>query len=558
MKKADFICIIAILLFFLPFFLSKNVFEFYWQNNIRYPYLLAFIKFFLLAPFGEMLGLRIKKGVYHEKGFGLLPRAFVWGFLGISLKMAFDAIREAGCKVIVRVSYSDDIGQPDASKDQIFRHIDQLQPLYEQNKDVICLSEAGFIGAWGEWHSSTNGLDTPENRRDILFKLLSALPEDRMAVVRTPHFKRQIFSDSLLTEDRAFDGSNLARTGFHNDCFLSSSTDYGTYIEKPRAEEIAYIGGETRFTPFGGETCDLYSYNLCDHAIEEMEKLHCTYLNDGWYPGVLDRWENDGCMDEIERRLGYRFVLVTTEVSERVRPGGVLVFNFILTNVGFAAPFNPRLVELVLRNNDTQQEDVAQVSVDPRYWLPPDTFRVEKKFRIPMNKTDGTYSLLLRFPDPAATLHDDPRYSIRLANTDTWDESTGSNIITTTFAVDSTASGEVDSDAEKFEEISGTTGFFLDSNVQPVNFKLRAYPNPFNSQTVIEFVLTKQEMVNVSIFNSNGKLVTKLCNGKKSPGTHSLKWNGKSSNGESVSSGVYLIRLKTANRLAHIKLTYLK
>lgn len=51
---------------------------------------MAFVKFSILAPFGEMLGLRIRKGVYYEQGFGLIPRAIVWGFLGISLKMAFD------------------------------------------------------------------------------------------------------------------------------------------------------------------------------------------------------------------------------------------------------------------------------------------------------------------------------------------------------------------------------------------------------------------------------------------------------------------------------------
>jgi len=90
MKRSDVICLIAVVIFFLPFILNKELFNFYWDLNKTYPYPLAFIKFFILAPFGEMLGLRIKKGVYYEKGFGLLPRAIVWGFLGISLKMAFD------------------------------------------------------------------------------------------------------------------------------------------------------------------------------------------------------------------------------------------------------------------------------------------------------------------------------------------------------------------------------------------------------------------------------------------------------------------------------------
>ncbi len=90
MRKADIICLFAVILFFLPFFLFPGLFHIYWHYNLKYPYLLAFVKFFILAPFGEILGLRIKKGVYYEKGFGWLSRAFVWGWLGVSLKMAFD------------------------------------------------------------------------------------------------------------------------------------------------------------------------------------------------------------------------------------------------------------------------------------------------------------------------------------------------------------------------------------------------------------------------------------------------------------------------------------
>ena len=51
--------------------------------------MLSFIKFFVLASIGEVLGHRIRSGNYLLKGFGLLPRALVWGFLGVSIKMAF-------------------------------------------------------------------------------------------------------------------------------------------------------------------------------------------------------------------------------------------------------------------------------------------------------------------------------------------------------------------------------------------------------------------------------------------------------------------------------------
>ena len=340
---------------------------------------------------------------------------------------AFNAVRKVGVKVIPAVAYNDRIGDEDASKEQIFRHIDQLQPLWERNADVIYLLKAGFIGSWGEWHSSTHGLDTPENRSDILFKILTALPKDRMVVLRSPLYKRQIFKEEVLSLDRAFDGSNLARTGFHNDCFLSSDDDVGTYqFEPSRAAGITYIGGETRFTPFGGETCGLHEYGECKNAITEMELLHCSWLNRDYHRRVLSRWIDQGCMDEIKRRMGYRFVLRNARLTKKVRAGGRLRLSLTLDNVGFSSPFNPRIVELILCNNKNGKKRITPVSVDPRFWFPGNPIQFSLEFQIPSSLSEGKYTIFLRLPDPYETLYPDPRYSIRFANHNVWDKETWS------------------------------------------------------------------------------------------------------------------------------------
>ena len=54
----------------------------------NHPYIMAFFKFAILATLGEMLALRIREGVYNKKGFGVLPRMIVWGFLGMAIAMA--------------------------------------------------------------------------------------------------------------------------------------------------------------------------------------------------------------------------------------------------------------------------------------------------------------------------------------------------------------------------------------------------------------------------------------------------------------------------------------
>lgn len=88
MKKIDLIFAAAVTLLLLPFFVSDTVFEFYKSTNATHPYLMAFVKFMILSSVGEMLGLRIKQGVYTYKGYGIIPRSIVWGILGVMIAVA--------------------------------------------------------------------------------------------------------------------------------------------------------------------------------------------------------------------------------------------------------------------------------------------------------------------------------------------------------------------------------------------------------------------------------------------------------------------------------------
>jgi len=89
MKKQDIYIILGAALLLSPFFIFDSVYTFYTDFNKEHGLITAFIKFAVLATFGEALGLRIRERVYNRKGFGLLPRAIVWGFLGITIKLAF-------------------------------------------------------------------------------------------------------------------------------------------------------------------------------------------------------------------------------------------------------------------------------------------------------------------------------------------------------------------------------------------------------------------------------------------------------------------------------------
>ena len=89
LKTKDFFLLIFVLAIFMPFFVFGQVMQTYILLNTHYGLLISFIKFAVLATLGEVIGLRIKTGQYSQPGFGILPRALVWGVLGITIQMAF-------------------------------------------------------------------------------------------------------------------------------------------------------------------------------------------------------------------------------------------------------------------------------------------------------------------------------------------------------------------------------------------------------------------------------------------------------------------------------------
>ena len=84
------------------------------------------------------------------------------------------------------------------------------------------------------------------------------------------------------------------------------------------------------------------------------------------------------------------------------------------------------------------------------------------------------------------------------------------------------------------------------------------YPNPFNSETTIEFTLPNSDFVNMVIYNIAGQKVRTLLNTTISTGKHHVRWNGKNDQGESLSSGIFFINLKTENTNLAQRITYVK
>ncbi|MBC8527222.1 MAG: caspase family protein [Candidatus Cloacimonetes bacterium] len=89
------------------------------------------------------------------------------------------------------------------------------------------------------------------------------------------------------------------------------------------------------------------------------------------------------------------------------------------------------------------------------------------------------------------------------------------------------------------------------------------FPNPFsptdvNPETAINFLIPSTIKVYLSIYNIKGQKVCTLVNNKLEKGIHSVIWDGKDENGNLVSSGIYLYKLKTGNKTAVKKMILLR
>jgi hypothetical protein len=346
-----------------------------------------------------------------------------------------DVVRSNGLKVAIRFSYNfNDGSTSDAPLSRVLGHIDQLGPVLRRNADIIAFMDAGFIGKYGEWHSSTNGLTSSSSKRQILDRLLSNLPSNRAVILRYARDKKEIHGSSAISEGQAFNGSSRSRTGHKNDCFLASTDDQGTYWPMDSGSlnsQKSYLGQENLFLPQAGETCGYSAPRSdCPTALAELRQMRWTSL--GRLPSdFVSRWSSQGCYSDISKRLGYRFRLISGVLPGSVSKGSTLAISLKMTNDGFAGLYNPRTMELVLRNRSNGQE--TRLGVNPgediRLFMPAagETKDMALRVSVPGGLSSGNYDLFLNLPDPSSSLNRRASYSVRLANTNMWESSTGYN-----------------------------------------------------------------------------------------------------------------------------------
>jgi hypothetical protein len=82
-------------------------------------------------------------------------------------------------------------------------------------------------------------------------------------------------------------------------------------------------------------------------------------------------------------------------------------------------------------------------------------------------------------------------------------------------------------------------------------------PNPFNPQTSIHFEVGGSQSVDaeIVIYDLRGRAVRNLYRGMLDPGPRAMVWNGRDEAGRSLSSGVYLAKVRVAGENQTVKMT---
>ncbi|WP_426512919.1 DUF4832 domain-containing protein [Dactylosporangium sp. McL0621] len=364
-----------------------------------------------------------------------------------NLTTGLAAIRAQGLKIVLRVAYVWD-GYSAVTEPQMERHIDQLAPVLSANADVIMHLEAGFFGAWGEWHSSPYTASSEESqapvRAALVKKLLTSTPASMPVAIRYPIFNYEFAHGTTMTTQ------DLDRLGFHDDCFLADSADMGTYDQnswlgwfdvaqkKQWVYDYATSTGGNKIV--GGETCNASGGNDAAgvNAQYELGHQHWTEINEDYAAVNTDLWKStavaaagsdpaETLFTRIKRKLGYRLRLTDATFSSPAAPGAAFTFSAHLSNDGYAGIIKPRPVYLVF-DDGTHRYNVALPGVDPRTWKPGALTVPTQTVTLPA-MVSGSYKLALWLPDQAAGLRANPAYSVRLANTGTWDAAKGYNVL---------------------------------------------------------------------------------------------------------------------------------
>ncbi len=242
-----------------------------------------------------------------------------------------------------------------------------------------------FIGNWGEMNGTK--YSNQQDMQVLARQLAEVTDKSTFLSVRMPMQWRMVTEIEEASEVVRGDGTLASRLGLFNDGMLGSWSDYGTYGEHTKEEhgyftywnreqELEFQEVLCKSVPIGGEVIIDNPYNDFENALQDMKRMHVTYLNKDYDRNVLDKWagimvSEEGCfqgmdgLSYIERHLGYRLLISSTALDYQFIEDRLAV-DVVLRNVGFAPIYHEADVWIILKDKESGSVHYYEADSDLR------------------------------------------------------------------------------------------------------------------------------------------------------------------------------------------------
>ncbi|MCX6639721.1 MAG: DUF4832 domain-containing protein [bacterium] len=308
-----------------------------------------------------------------------------------------------------------DLTENDWSSDQFRQRMVRLAYRLAEvwdNDPRVAFVEMGILGNWGEQLGEDVG-STPQNRK-LLGEAFSRAFKNKKVMVRVPWDWGDLVFGSYWD---SFAHADLLSNYYPK--YAQYINSRGLWKTQVFGGECAYDWGNYKIQPGLDPTTTLADPLHRNLLIDCIRTLHTTYL--GWvsnyYPGNAQARQG---ADEVQRVLGYRFVLKEVRYPSQISKERPFEISFDVRNEGSAPFYYPWPVEVSLLKPDSREVVWKAIfeEVDIRQWLPgddwnsarnaytikPESYAVKGVFSLPQNLDPGEYVLALAILDPAGML----------------------------------------------------------------------------------------------------------------------------------------------------------
>lgn len=252
--------------------------------------------------------------------------------------------------------------------------------------------DIGSYGFWGEWHVYLNDslAATQASKQVILEDYFSAFPTKPKVIA---------FDDDFATAYVTDRGA-----GIRNDC-LGEEDSNNWYLESlnnidplmnDRVWKSAIITGEFCGGDWGAVQGTTSRFNLNYSFIQQT---HWSFIGPAGGDITPQSPEHKKDLDNLYKKLGYRFVIRKVEHDPTAGAGSSLTMTITVENKG-VAPFYfqwPLVCYLMTEDDSTKFEQT--LAVDIREWLPGSNLS-EATLQLPDLLSAQTYDLKLAIVDP--------------------------------------------------------------------------------------------------------------------------------------------------------------